>query len=310
MWDSEVDVAVVGAGAGGLANAIATVDAGGEVVVVDAAPTVRENAVPGALRERVEAKRSSLLPATLDVETNEYFAAVTEGIRQPEDPTPDLAVPRRVARNLSREEAFGFVEPFVGSRLNSWAEQCFTSPYGLMYTSLLDWRTTTMRAAGGSCIEVLSVGEMEWAEGFGESELNQWLTAQACDRDIAVETSTSLERIVFEEGVIAGVVLSTPDGPWAVRTRAGIAFAPRDRDPVADGHPGLVAGDRLHVCLVGKVASRFGRIELLATTPAAPSRPTCTGSRKQLREGLHEARQPALDGWRCGKVHGYPAFGQ
>jgi hypothetical protein len=310
MWDTEVDVAIVGAGAGGLANAIATVDAGGEVLVVDAAPTFRGDAVSGALRERVEAKRHSLLPETLDVETNEYFAAVSEGIRLPADPVPDATVFQRVARNLSQDEAFGFVEPFVGSRLNSWAEQCITSPYGLLYTSMRDWRTTTMRAAGGDSIEVVSVGAMEWADGFGEADLLQWLTTEAYDRDIEVETATSLERIVFEEGVIVGVVLSTPDGPHAVRTRAGITFASRDHDPADGGHPGATAGDRLQVCLVGRTASRFGRVELMATTPAEPSRPTCTGSRRQLREGLHDARQPSLEGWRCGKVHGYPALGQ
>ena len=35
MWDMEVDIAVIGAGIGGLANAIASVDAGGEVLVAD-----------------------------------------------------------------------------------------------------------------------------------------------------------------------------------------------------------------------------------------------------------------------------------
>jgi hypothetical protein len=135
------------------------------------------------------------------------------------------------------------------------------------------------------------------------------VTGQARERDIEVETSSTLERIVFEEGVIVGVVLTTPDGPHAVRTRAGVTFAPHDQD-VGCYEEAATAGDRLQVCLVGKTASRFGRVELMATEPAAPSRPTCTGSRRQVREGMHEARHPSLEGWRCGKVHGYPARGQ
>jgi hypothetical protein len=306
MWDIEVDIAVIGAGIGGLANAVATVDAGGEVLVVDAMPSLRTESAPGPLRERVGARRGTLLPDTLDVATDEYFTALVEGV--PVD-SPDATVPLRTARNLSREEADRrFVEPFVGSRLNGWAAKCISSPYGLLYTSMRDWRTTTMRSDGES-IEVMSIGTMDWSDGSGEGALREWVTEQARQRDITVETGSELERIVFEEGVIVGVVLSTPDGPLAVRTRAGVTLAPRDHDPVAEELPEASPVDRLQVCLVGRTASRFGRVELLKTQPAAV-RPTCTGSRRQLREGMHEARQPALEGWRCGKVHGYTSFGQ
>ncbi|HYO01271.1 MAG TPA: hypothetical protein VET27_04965 [Mycobacterium sp.] len=310
MWDTEVDVAVIGAGIGGLANAIATVDAGGEVLVADAAPAFHGDAAPVALRGRIVAKRGALLHDTVDVETNEYLAAVSEGVLESADVVRDALVPRRTARNLSRDEAFGRVETFMGSRLTAWAAQCIASPYGLLYTSMCDWRTTTMKSDDGGSIEVTSVGAMEWADGFGESALRRWMTAQARERDIEVEAASTLDRIVFEEGVIVGVVLTTPDGPYAVRTRAGVTLASGDQDLGVDEHVELTTGERLQVCLVGRTASRFSRVELLATEPAAPSRPTCTGSRRQLREGMHDARQPSLDGWRCGKVHGYTTFGQ
>ena len=114
---------------------------------------------------------------------------------------------------------------------------------------------------------------------------------------------------MFEEGVIVGVVLATPDGPRAVRTRAGVTLASTDQGHGYDAAAPASDG-RLQVCVVGRTASRFGRVELLATEPTAPARPTCTGSRRQLRNGLHDARQPSLEGWRCGKVHGYPTLGQ
>jgi hypothetical protein len=308
MWDTEVDVAVIGAGIGGLANAIATVDAGGEVVVVDALPSVGGDAAPVALRERVGAKHGLLLPDTLDVETDEYLAALVEGV--PVDGLRDATVPRRSARNLSKEEVDRrFVEPFMGSRLNGWAAKCVASPYGLLYTSMRDWRTTTMRSTDGEAIEVMTVGTVDWADGDGEAELREWVTDQARQRDIDVQTGSALQRIVFEDGVIVGVVLSTPEGPFAVRTRAGVTLSPHDQDPVSADGADVVTRERLQVCLVGRTASRFGRVELLATVPAAV-RPTCTGSRRQLREGMHEARQTSLESWRCGKVHGHPAFGQ
>ncbi|MDT5335074.1 MAG: hypothetical protein QOD90_579 [Mycobacterium sp.] len=310
MWDTEVDVAVIGAGIGGLANAIATVDVGGQVLVADAAPALRADAAPVALRERVVAKRGSLLYETPDLETNEYFAAVSEGILESAPPVADGSVPRRAAHNLSRDEAFGRVDTFVGSRLTAWAAQCITSPYGLMYTGMRGWRTTTMRSDDGEAIEALSIGAMEWGSGFGGRELRRWVEMQARERDIEVEADSALERIVFEEGVIVGVVLATPDGPYAVRTRAGITFAPRAGKLDSDEGAAPTPDERRQVCLVGRTASRFGRVELLSTEPKTPSRPTCTGSRRQLNEGLHDARQPSLEGWRCGKVHGYPALGQ
>jgi hypothetical protein len=308
MWDTEVDIAVIGAGIGGLANAIATVDAGGEVLVADAFAPLPRDAANVAVRERVEARQDVLLPTTLDVETNEYLAALVEGL--PTDGARDATVPRRNARNLSREEVSGrVVEPFIGSRLNGWAEKCVSSPYGLLYTSMRNWPTTTMRSGDGQSIEVLSVGTVDWADGFGEGALRQWVTDQARQRDIDVQTASTLQRIVFEEGVIVGVVLDTPEGPLAVRTRSGVTMSPGGVDPETEAVTGGTTGDRLQVCLVGRTASRFGRVELLATEPAA-ARPTCTGSRRQIREGMHEARQQSLQGWRCGEVHGYPAFGQ
>jgi hypothetical protein len=311
MWDTEVDVAVIGAGIGGLANAIATVDAGGEVLVADAAPATRAEAAPVAVRNRVAAMQSPLLHATTDRETNEYFSAVSEGVLESPDVVGAGPVPCRVAHNLTADEAFGNpVETFVGSRLPAWAAQCIASPYGLMYSSMRGWRTTTMRSDDGESIEALSIGAMDWATDSGECALRRWVAEQARERDIEIQADSALERIVFEEGLIVGVVLATPDGPYAVRARAGITFAPRDQDPGADEQAALAPGDRPQVCLVGRTASRFGRVELLSTEPAEPSRPTCTGSRGQLRDGLHDARQPSLEGWRCGKVHGYPALGQ
>lgn len=325
MWDLEVDVAVIGAGVGGLANAIATVDAGGEVLVANARPGTPAPAVPPvvsetpatpsgispiALRERATTARGWLLRDTLDLETNEYLAAVGEDITESAIDRGNGAVPRRSARNLSQDEAFRRpVETFVGARLTGWAEQCVASPYGLLYTSMRDWRSTAMKSANGESVEALSIGEIDWADGFGDGALRQWLAGEALKRDIEVEAETRFERIVFEEGVIAGVVLSTEEGPLAVRTRAGITFAPSDYDTGVGQHVG-VPEERLQVCLVGRTASRFGRVELLDTRPSAPARPTCTGSRRQVRDGLHDARQQALEGWRCGKVHGYPPLDQ
>ena len=146
MWDIEVDVAVIGAGIGGLANAIATVDAGGEVLVADAAPHAAVSSPRGCSGSASERAPCRCCPRRPTARPTSTSRPCPREFCWSAEPAGDAPVPRRDARNLSREEAFGSVEPFFGSRLNAWAEQCITSPYGLMYTSMRDWRTTTMRS--------------------------------------------------------------------------------------------------------------------------------------------------------------------
>lgn len=311
MWDEEVDVACIGAGIGALANAIATVDAGGRVLVADAARTRVGDGSQVTVRDRVHAKRGWLIHDALDAETDGYFSALTDGVAESTEPLCDPSVPVRVARNLSLDEADGRrVETFVGARLDDWAATCLFSRYGLMHTSTRHWPTTTMRTIDGDSVEVFSVGAIQASDGHGEGALRQWMSAQVRERGIVVRAASALQRIVFDRDAIVGVVLSTPEGPYAVRTRAGVTFAPRDQDGGSAGAAELACGDRLQVCMIGRTASRFGRVELLATEPVAPSRPACTASRRQFRDVMHESRQPSLEGWRCGEVHGYPTLGQ
>ena len=57
MWDIEVDVACVGAGIGALASAIATADAGGEVLV--AAPSIERDETSAAVIRAAAGRRIS-----------------------------------------------------------------------------------------------------------------------------------------------------------------------------------------------------------------------------------------------------------
>jgi hypothetical protein len=66
----------------------------------------------------------------------------------------------------------------------------------------------------------------------------------------------------------------------------------------------------LRVCLVGKAASRFGRVELLTSEPLAEDPPSaCRPMNRLLHLNLHEPHS-RLQTLRCGKVHGYPSPGQ
>jgi hypothetical protein len=199
----------------------------------------------------------------------------------------------------------GPIEPFVGSKLRDWNAQCLASPYGLFYSTVSGWRTTQMRATDGQSLEVQVVGAINPAELDGGHGLADWMADRVHERRIAVHEASRLDRIVFDDGRIVGVMLSTPDGPLAVRARCGVTIS--SSDPFVSDSDALLApsgSDELQVCLVGQPASRFLRIELLKTARAeSPVRPICAAaSGRQLRQAMRDARSMPSGSWSCGKL--------
>jgi hypothetical protein len=310
MWDTEVDLVCIGAGIGGLASAIAAVDADEDVIVAGTAPSLDRDASSLVTRRRVGSLRGWLQHETVDVDTNEYFSALVEGLDPLAYRADAARVPTRVASEWPADERT--VEPFVGAAIRTWDAQCLGSPYGLLSSFVGDVKHPRMRSSDGESVAVTPLGELDWHDGLGEHELLDWMAAQARERDVEVIVASPLQRLVFEEGLIIGVVLDTPDGPLAVRVRRGVTMSPpehqqassvRLNDPSSD--------DRKQVCLVGRTASRFARVELVTTVaPPVVDRPVCVGSGRQLRGHLHESRQVPSDAWHYRKVHGHTSFGQ
>ncbi|OFJ53441.1 FAD-binding protein [Mycolicibacterium grossiae] len=296
MWDHVVDLVSIGAGIGGLARAIATVDAGADVLVADAAST---SPCTVATRRRVATRRGWLCPDVDDPETREYLHGFAQWVPESAYVAADVPVPTRVASHLDANA----VEPFVGARLGDWAGQCLTSPYGMLHSTVFGSGRSTMRAADGGTIEVVPIGTMRWQRGLGASALKEWMADQARDRGIEVLTATPLQRLVFDSGRVVGVVLDGPGGPLAVGTRRGVTFAPGERDLAGAGESGVpLRGEDREVCLVGRTASRFGRVELLSP-PDTTARALCHVSGRALLAGLRDARSPRADVLRCGKAH-------
>jgi FAD binding domain len=310
MWDLEVDLVCLGAGIGGLAGAIATVDAGAEVIVADTTPHLPTDGSAIATRRRVGSMLGWLQHDAVDLETNEYFHALAEGLDPLTRRVGAAGVPTRVASEWAADERV--VEKFVGAAVRDWDAQCLGSPYGMLHSSIYGWQATRMRSSDGESIEVVPLGSMDWHDGLDGTDLLEWMDVQVLERDIEVLASSALERLVFEEGAIAGVVLATPDGPYTVRTTRGVMVSPRDHDLLGADRPiESISADTKQVCLVGRTASRFGRVELV--TPAAPPavfRPLCTSSGRHLHEALRESRQVPSDAWRGGKVHRHPPRGK
>lgn len=300
MWDIEVDVACIGAGISAMAGAIATADAGGNVLVATP-PIDRGGLATGlAVQHRVGGFLRSWGRPDLDVETHEYFAAVGEDLA-PSERTEDA---RLTVRTVSAVANSGAVEPFVGSRLRAWNAQCLASPYGMLFSTVSGWRTMQMRASDGQSLEVQAIGAIKPAELGGGHGLSDWMVDRIHERGITVHEASLLDRIVFDNGRIVGAMLSTSDGPLAVGVHRGVVIS--SSDPFVAESDTLLAtsgSDELQVCLVGQSASRFLRIELLKTARAeSPVRPTCTASGRQLREAMRDARSLPSGSWSCGKL--------
>ncbi len=298
-WDAEVDVLCVGAGIGGLATAIAAVDAAADVMVtgalrVDDGRWVRggevhcgtlgavldaridEFGVPrGVVEDEPEPESEDAgevtpaEPATdeqLDA-TAVYFAAVTAEVDADvsAQPSNDRSVPTRTVRALTESETHSrSIETFLGAGLLDWARVCLGSATGALYSTVRGWSSETLRDASDKTLRVASLGAIEWHAGDGPDELFDWLAAAAAERDIATSSASTLQSLLFEDRRIIGAELNTPDGPYFVRARHGVVISPdfTDAGAPAEGDPPQTGA--LEVCIVGRPASRFARVELVA----------------------------------------------
>ncbi|BBY48624.1 hypothetical protein MARA_20920 [Mycolicibacterium arabiense] len=161
-WDREVDLVSIGAGIGGLAGAIATVDAGCDVLVADAPPVRINRGLGVATRRRVQAC-GWLITEAADAKTADYFADFAAWVPGSAHVARDVPVPTRVVSAVREGE----IEPFIGSRLSDWAVQCLTSPYGMLHSRVFAGGTTrcAQPTAGPSrcCPSARSAGATAWA---------------------------------------------------------------------------------------------------------------------------------------------------
>lgn len=300
-WDAEVDVLCVGAGIGGLATAIAAVDAAAEVMIAGALPAddghwarggeVRCATLGAVLDARIdefgvprgpaddtpelEAEETGELgeAGPGDLQTDErldatavYFAAVTAevDVEGSAEPSSDWSVPARTVRQLTESETHTRgIETFFGARLLDWARVCLGSATGALYSTVRGWSSETVRDSAGKTLRIYSLGAIDWNAG-GLGELFDWLAAAAAERDIAVSPASTLQSLLFENRRIIGAELNTPDGLYFVRARHGVVISPDFVDVGAPAVDAAAPAGTLEVCIVGRPASRFARVELVA----------------------------------------------
>ena len=254
-WDDEVDVVCTDTGLAGLATAISAADQDGEVFLASAPTPARH----GWFTIDVMSDGDE---ATGDEATRDYLRSLTSDIDLSALGQHDADLPVRAAGEpvpVRRRP----IPTFDGARLRDWAARCIPSPTGYLYTQVTDWTSATMDRGDGELVKVTEIGEMipDVADPIGS--VRRWLTAQAEDRDLWPQPVTRFERFVFEDHVVTGAGFATADGPLSIRARHGVLICRHEdvaRGPAGDG---LTGQDPLRVALVGKEASRFGRVELL-----------------------------------------------
>lgn len=299
MWDDEFDVVCCGFGSGALACAVAAADAGLDVLIVQPGIEYRNGGEDSVV--------PLLAPGIKDLETREYLDALSADLGSSGPADAQLTV--RSAADLVPAKTGGLVAPFYGARLRDWALDCLHSPYGVLYTRLTGRQTTAMKTRSGEEIEVKVVGSLTPDSAGVAAALSDWLIAETRNREIPTSESSVLERIVFEEGEIVGVIIDTPDGRQAIRARHGVAVdtlsqpdAPPDDASLADE-----PGRRLQVWLVGHSASRFARVELFAVDVAADSSSSAYCRSARVHDGLRDAGRSHVRHWR--KTHRNPPLG-
>ncbi|WNG89312.1 hypothetical protein C6A87_009140 [Mycobacterium sp. ITM-2016-00317] len=270
-WDDEVDVVVTGTGSAGLATAISAVEHDGEVFLAEVAGADRSDGLSGLRRYfAVDAEDDSgdgEDEDDRDEATSKYFWALTEDLDLTTLAQRDPDLPVRLMPETAPVRGRR-VPPFEGWRLREWAAVCIPSPTGYLYTQVTDWTSTSTCTENGEQFEITELGVMSPDPADPAGSVHRWLAEEADDRGLSPSPVQRLERLEFDEGRVIGAVFATDDGPLAVRARHGVLICGDDVTGRGAPWPALANGTRLRVALVGKDASRFGRLELLTSDPA------------------------------------------
>jgi len=246
VWNDQVDVVITDDGLAGLLCAFAAASHGATVMLA---------AQPRHSRPWFEAVRG-------DAATSAYLAELSVDLdladvahlRPEVGVLPVRAVrPHQVVTTGRRRRV---VPPFDGGRLRQWTAECIASTTGYLYTRVTDWPSDQVQTADGDLLEVTECAVPAAVTGSHE-QLLDWLSEQVAELGVRTHPVEKVERLVFDETTVAGVVFGTAEESLAVRARHGVLMCGTSGESAAAVEP----SERL--AMVGRAASRFGRVELL-----------------------------------------------
>lgn len=171
-------------------------------------------------------------PTAVDDHLQSYLAAMTEDLDVPPpetEPVVTRAVPAPIRRDARGRP--DILDPFSGEQLRQWSARCVASPFAVLFTQVPD-QFTRMRSDTGEIIVAVMVPD--------DGEI---------DSDAEI-----FAGLLYEEGRLAGALVSGSSGSRRVRADAGLAL------PVG---PGGQWPQQASLALVSRPAGRFARLEVL-----------------------------------------------
>jgi glycine/D-amino acid oxidase-like deaminating enzyme len=259
------DVVCIGSGSAGLAAAIAAADAGLSVLVAEPRRrTLQTGSVTDADSWATLIQRH-WGAEEFDGPTAAYLHQLTHDLGSPRRSHVQGHLPIGSVESFD-EPVFdprGAVPPFHGHEMARWARDCLTSPYGLIFSRVSPLAMSDVRMQDGRTIRAGEIAEIPSARRSGMT-LRQWLRDMAMERGVRIHGSSTIERLIFDNGQPVGVVLETLDGVRHIRARSGVLMGTSSStaDDLLAMYPTAVLRDG-RLSLVSRNASRFARLELL-----------------------------------------------
>lgn len=300
-WDQDVDVVCVGSGAGGLGAAVAAAECGATVILAEKAALI--GGASAISSGQVWTGDNHLEPAAgladSQAEVTQYLNGLSNGLAVPALLKTFAArgaeavrffddvvgIPFTVARGVpdyyypilpgsKPDGRYLEVEPFEGSNLGEWADKVATSPYGDGYSYTMSGEWVGHQTGGEPIWECLARHRAKDERCSGAGLIARLMQA-ALKRGVDVRLNTAAVRLINEDGAVAGVILSGPEGETRVRTRLGVVLAAggydrnaefvRAFEAVADAQtmcPPECEGDHL------VMAAEMGAIPIAARAPS------------------------------------------
>ncbi|MFC9835522.1 FAD-dependent oxidoreductase [Rhodococcus sp. NPDC127530] len=244
------DVLVIGAGAGGLAAAIAAAHSGANVIVAEGADKIGGAAAYSGGQVWVglsdPAAEAGIADSRADVES--YLEWLSEGGADPAlrqvyiDRGPEAirflrerGVPLTVARHSpdyyypvapgsKPEGRIHEIEPWDQRQLGALIDRVATSPYGAGWLSTQD-RVECGGQAPTPELEVRRLRHMKRGERCGGPGLAAALAKSAADHGATFFTSTRAVRLLSGSGRVTGAIVRDASGEREIQARFGVIIA-------------------------------------------------------------------------------------
>jgi len=254
-WDDVADVICVGNGRWGTVLADAARRADLDVVVANG-PVTRSGA--GHLDTRL---------GIADEDTVAYIRALTEDFGPLAESDPSVADMTVVTRAVDAPlPAFpkDRIPTFFGAALRDWGSDCMASPYGVLYTRVVDPALKINHASADGPVAVTVLDTIDIDPDRLADSVARWLSTHDEGGD---SDRQSFQRLVFDErGMVAGAVLESDGELQTVGVRHGVLLPLQGLMAANDGAAQLDLSETAEVALVWRMPSRFARLELVTLT--------------------------------------------